>query len=142
LTWDKRRKIELGLTFGNFFEASQSGRWGLGGWTSTTTPRVCFLLSNYTIYGEVRNGTGSSTVSLLTLDSDTSVTRDFKIEYIPAISAKFYIDGVLKGTILQADYAMPTGTDWASQFCNFNLQTDENVAKTMTLTYLDFWQSN
>ena len=130
LTWDKRRKLRLGImTYGY---TNQQIWVGLGGLFNER--HVGFKVNNGTLYGTVADG---STEATLNLGTPGTSSKALEVVFIPGVSAEFLINGASQGTITTN---LPTGLDLAYGLLTALLYANDTAITRMRLTYWEFWQ--
>lgn len=93
-----------------------------------TRRHVGVKVVNNSLYGTVADGSTESTLLLGTIAADT--TTRIRIDYIPGVEARFYLDEVDKGTITTN---LPSGTTDASTFLDVGISNTETADKTAYL---------
>ena len=112
-TWDKKRHFICNARF--LYLDSDSYAWVVMGRadhnsSSSTNAHVGFKAINGSLYGTVGNGSSESTLLLATLGSDE--WYELKVVFTPGVEARFYLDGVDKGSITTN---LPSGTGYAER---------------------------
>lgn len=134
LTWNKDRKIKIGIKFEQ--TGSQTIRIGAGTLTSIGR-QIAFLLSNSTLYGVSGDGTNTTLVSYGTIN--TALTYVLEARFITGTSVEFFVNTTSIGT---STTNLPSGGTSADFIFSVLVQTDENLAKVVNIGFNDFWQAN
>ncbi len=134
LTWDKNRKIKLGVKFQQ--EGTQTIRIGCGVLDTSIGRKIGFWLSNSTLYGVVGGGTDYTLVSYGAIN--TALTYILEAKLIAGTSVEFFVNGTSIGT---ATTNIPTGATGSDFIFSAYLLTGENLAKKIFVGFCDFWQA-
>ncbi len=133
LTWDKDRKIRTKV---RFFTNTNQSIWLISGDISTAR-HIGFKVLDGVLYGTVADGTTESTLNCGSVStSGNGVSLETRFE--TGVGAEFFVDDISKGTITTN---LPSGTAFASRMIEFIVTTDENVAKKITFSFYELWQS-
>jgi len=112
-SWDKKRYFGVYVYFSEW--TSQNIHIVTGARPTTgsgnTYEHVGFKLIDSILYGTVGDGTTESTLSLETISG--AVYRCLEVVFTPASEARFYVDGVDKGTITTN---LPSGATGYSRY--------------------------
>jgi len=117
-TWAKVRRLKTKVYFG---QVTNQDFWVVSGDIGTLR-HVGFKVVNATLYGTVADGTTEATLSIETLTG--TPTRMLEVVFTPGVEARFYVDGVDKGTITTN---LPSGTAIAEYL--FKVQFDNTAAE-------------
>jgi len=138
-SWAKKRSVKIGMRitavintrilFGTGECNEQAG--GI-----VNDMKIAFLVQNGNIYGLTADGSSYTTSDFGAISAGTDYS--LRIDFVPGVSAKFYIDGVLEGTITTN---LPSGTSNADHLFTAYLETRTSASKTMDISYYDFWQA-
>ena len=135
-TWDKRRKIKLGLVFDT--NTSQYMDLVTGGIAFAGNARKFgFRVRNGVVYALTDNGTGEDETAILTFATGTNY--EFEARLNPGVSVEFYRDGILSATHTTS---IPTGTADSNKLLDFYVRAQANAIKSVKITFYDFWQAN
>ena len=137
-SWDKNRKIKFGF-FANAGGAGLDTNIGCGG-VGGQNRQISITLSgnngsNYTIYGNVANGSTMTTI-LVSASIALNTYHLIEIIFISGTKADFYLDGTLAGTITTT---LPTGTLNSEILLLVNHSTIGGI-QYFRMSFFDFWQ--
>lgn len=140
-SWNKSRKIKTSI-FVNQITAQHI--YFITGEATTSAPvdrGFGFQLVNDEIRGYCADGSARSvTAALSTYSGGDSKSFEARLIYsVLGSKIEFYVNGFLLATLTTN---IPTGTTFANIPITIFSITDENVAKTVALSYWDFWQAN
>ena len=134
LSWAKDRKVRTNVRFDDNTAQEVYILTGQPG----ALAHIGFKVHNSIFNGTVANGTTESTVSL---GANISAGDTYSLEYRFTSGEKvvFYVDGVEAGTITTN---LPSGPgNYSDRLIQTYVKTTENVAKSIKLSFWDFWQS-
>ena len=126
-SWDNKRTLEF-ICYG-FVETDKEARMGIG--SLVTLDGVYFKISGGDLYGCIQ--AGGTEYTLLLQSALSSPTHSYKIVTNGKNSADFYLDGVLKGTVINSSGSM-TGSETifaAFRVDNLSSATDGNIEMAM-----------
>jgi hypothetical protein len=140
-TWDKKRRIRLGVTFDN---NTNQLCFLNSGYNSTTSldgeNKIGFYVNDDTLYGISCDGSVASQTALIT---GFTAGQLYKLEarLYPDDRCEFYVDDVFQRMLTSAGGdAIPSGIDYSENLLNTAIKTEENVSKGMDIAFWDFWQ--
>ena len=133
-TWDKNRNFKVCCNFTN--TTSQTGYLITGFPGSDEHIGFYFSGGDSDLYGTTGDGTNGSYVNLGALSSGTQI---LEVKYIAGVSAKFYVNGTY---VNQLTTNLPSGDNFSEVLLTGSLRTDTSGVRSMSLSWLDFWQAN
>lgn len=144
-TWDKRRKVTMGINFDTVGTAGVQLIYLGSGVQQDSFPNLnkCgFATINNNLYGMTANG--SANTQLLLQAFTTNFNYDLMVDFVPTIGgipgyADFYVNGVKKGRITTT---LPTSINYANYLLSAEVQTVTTAIKGIRISYWDFWQAN
>jgi len=109
--WSKSRQFEAHCYISS--DTSKTGTFWLISGNKSSSRHIGFKILNGVLYGSVGNGSAETTTALQTLGASAfTAQRTLKAVFTATVDCKFYVDGVLLGTITTG---LPTGTTSANQ---------------------------
>lgn len=139
-SWAKKRSLKFILITGDSVESTGiTIAVGAQRYDHETDIGIGFYSLNGSLEGRVSDGSNYSFADLGTIDHNQIYRLEF--EYIPDTSVKFYVDGVLEGTIT-TNLPSSASTDYAGDVLNAYLINNEAANKEITIGYWDLWQEN
>ena len=139
-SWDKDRKWRIYARF--YGDTSSTGTWFAGTAYSETSRGLGFYIDDGKLYSHCHNGTTQTRNLLIDYGAGAlSKSLTLSIDFDAGVSAKFYVDGVLKDTITTVAL-LPTGTDDADYpiYAKVTNKT-QTLARTLSLSHLALWQA-
>lgn len=130
-TWDKKRYFGLYVYFSTYSYQNVhlvSGNIYSYISDSNTQRHIGFKLINANLYGTVGNGTTESTLLLETLTA--TAYRGLEVIFTPGTEARFYVNGVDKGTIRTN---LPTTTGYADYMLKASISNTEAASKSVRI---------
>ncbi len=140
LTWSQDRRIRTRL---NIEQTTSQTVWIVMGELLSTgnEKHIGFKITNNTLYGTVADGSAESTVQLST---NYANTHDLEAILIAGVGVDFYVDGTLTGSRITNNLPVDGNSfDYSMKdLLSIKVITNENAAKSVRLSYWDFWQAN
>jgi len=133
-SWDKDMKFKTNFRLDS---VTSVDAYIWVGETALADRHLGFWVNNSTLYGGGGNGSTYDNASLQTISANTDYTIEMRYD-ASTRTATFYVNDVLKGTV-SGTGATPTGSSSVFPVWAYVI-TNENVAKTLTVRYWDFWQ--
>jgi len=134
-SWDKDRKLKLHVQLVD--STNQNIYLVCGDGTTSNGRKFGFYVVNNTLYGITADNSGNTTLSLGTFDATNFKLLEAK--YFAGKRVEFYVNKTYIGKITTN---LPSGDTISGNILDFHIITTGNVAKTVNISYFDFWQRN
>lgn len=134
-SWDENRRLRTRIYFDN--NTDQLLYFAIGNTQNITdTKYIGFKIVNGDIYAGLCDGSSETLVDT-TINITAETSHDFEVVWEAGVSAKFYVDGVLRATI---STDLPSGAIDADVLMTLFFQTMVATEKIIRFSFWDFWQ--